>query len=54
MNTLDIQNNIDQLGVPVVVKSWDPSCASLVVEPPLSMLTYALRQAVLNNLGRGV
>lgn len=47
----DVQNTIDAFGIPTRVIGWSPQNAELVTEPPLDSFTYALRQAVINNLG---
>lgn len=53
MGVIEAQKVIDRLGVPAKVMRWDASQATLITEPPLGNFTYALRQAVLNNLSRG-
>lgn len=48
----DAQTVLDRLSVPVRAVGWDDS-GMLVTKPGLETLTYALRQVVINNLGRG-
>ncbi len=53
MNMADAQKIIDRLGIPARVIGWDASGAKLATDPPLDTFTYALRQVVLNHIGRG-
>lgn len=52
MGLTEAQQVVDQLHVPVRVTGWDAS-GMIVTEPSLDTHTYALRQVVINNLGRG-
>ena len=48
----EAQAVLDRLAIPARASGWDVS-GMLVTEPGLDTFTYALRQAVINNLGRG-
>lgn len=52
MGINEAQAVLDRLSVPATARGWDES-GMLITEPGLDTFTYALRQVVINNLGRG-
>jgi len=52
MSLQDAQEVLDRLSVPARATGWS-TYGMLVTEPSLDTFTYALRQVVINNLGRG-
>lgn len=52
MDLSEAQAVLDRFGVPARASGWSES-GMLVTEPSLDTFTYALRQVVINNLGRG-
>lgn len=52
MSLDEAQAVLDRFNVPARASGWDES-GMLLIEPGLDTFTYALRQVVINNLGRG-